>query len=447
MCSTVPDISNFISEYLKEIKFESQFGTNSSNSDVLNTANITNSDCKNNVSNELYLAYLPHGSFHEQRISLENAIFLAWATNRTLIIPSIIFGEQLLPNKPFKNLSEILVNLKHYNDTNSECEWDSKHNHCIKKVQKDLYTSVKWEFLMDMGFSQEKIRSIHRETYNFTNLLLFLNITDQNNKFYMIDDEEIYSHQIYDVDEKFPSDTRYKNMIHLCSLQRRNETLLHFGSLFGTNRLNLKLNDNMEFLRNIRNNLIINHPLLLEKGEEISIQLGGLASYIGVHIEQLDDIIGNKEETFIDDVIEKLKNQLGIIPQETNSNTPDRMELASRGFQPTLTQMLAEECVQNSSPEKRHYPIIYLATDLTKSDPKLTRFFEEFPCIFMLSNFTDWTTTLKFIVNPIDNVSLYKFLVPLIDAIVVAKGGEFFGKNESLASNYIQRLHDYWIGS
>ncbi|CAG8798485.1 33940_t:CDS:2, partial [Racocetra persica] len=368
--------------------------------------------------------YLPHGSFHEQRISLENAIFLAWATNRTLIVPSIIFGE-LLPNKPFKNLSEILINLKHYDDTN---------------IQKDLYTFVKWEFLMDMEFSQKNIRSINRETYNFTNLLLFLNITDQKNEFYMLDDEEIYSHQIYDdVNEKFPSDMRYKNMTHLCSLQRRNETLLHFGSLFGTNRLNLKLNDNKEILHNIRNSLMINHPLLLEKGEEISIQLGGLANYIGVHFEQMDDIMGNKEETFIDDVIEKLKNQLGVMPQKTNSNTPDRIELASRGFQPTLTQMLVEVCIQNSPPEKRHYPIIYLATNLTKSDPRLSRFFDEFPCVFMLSNFTDWTTTLKFIVNPIDNVSLHEFLVPLIDTIVVAKGGEFFGKKESLANLYITR--------
>ncbi|CAG8685523.1 585_t:CDS:2 [Dentiscutata heterogama] len=440
---SVPDIS----KYFKEIKFESQFVTNSNNSNVLNTTNLSNSDCKSNISSELYLAYLPHGSFHEQRVSLENAIFLAWATNRTLIAPSIIFGQQLLPHGPFKNLSEMLVNLNHYNETNSECEWDSKPNQCIKKVQKNLYTFVKWEILIDMEFSQQQIRTINRESYDFTSLLLFLNITDQNNKFYMIDDEEIYTYQIYDdIDEKSPSDTKYKSMIHLCSLQRRNESLLHFGSLFGTNRLNLKLNGNREFLQNIRNSLIINNPVLLEKSEEIGIQLGGLASYIGVHFEQIDDIVGNKE-TFINDVIEKLKNQFGIMPQKTISNPSDRIELASRGFQPTLTQMLAEECVQKSPPEKRNYPIIYLATDSTKSDPKLTRFFEEFPCVFMLSNFTDWTKALKFVLNPIDNVSLYEFLIPLIDAVVAARSGEFFGKNESLVSNYIQRLHDYWVGA
>ncbi|KAF0471863.1 ciga protein [Gigaspora margarita] len=440
-----------ISEYLREKNFESQFVTNLSNSNVLNTTNLTNSDCKNIISNELYLAYLPYGSFHEQRVSLENAIFLAWATNRTLIVPSIIFGQQPLPYEPFQLLSETLVNLKHYNETNSKCEWDSKHNQCIKKVQKNLYTFAKWESLINMEFSQQQIRSINLESYNLTNILLVLNITDQTNEVYIVDDEEIYTHQIYDdVDEKSPSDTKYKSMIHLCSLQRRNETLLHFGSLFGTNRLNLKLNDNREFLQNIRNSLIINHPVLLEKGEEIGLQLGGLASYIGIHFEQMDDIVGNKE-TFINDVIEKLKNQFGIVTQETIHNTSDRIELAPklapRDFQPTLTQMLAEECVQNSPPEKRNYPIIYFATDSTKSDPKLTRFFEEFPCVFMLSNFTDWTETLKFILNPIDNVSLYEFLIPLIDAVVVARSSEFFGKNESLVSNYIQRLHDYWVGA
>ncbi|CAG8553005.1 558_t:CDS:2, partial [Scutellospora calospora] len=317
-----------ISDYLK---FEPQFDTNLINSNDLDILNLSNSDCTNNeINNERYLAYLPHGSFHEQRISLENAIFLSWVTNRTLLIPSIIFGQQLLSYDSFKNLSEILINLKNYNETNIKCEWDSKHNLCIKKIQKDFYTFVKWEFLIDMEFSQKKIRIINRETYDLKNLFLFLNITDPKNEFYLLDDEEIYNHQFYDdIDEKSPSDTRYKNMIHLCSLQRRNETLLHFGSLFDNNRLNLKLNDNKEFLQNIQNSLIINHPVLLEKGEEISIQL-------------------------------------------------------------------------------------------------------------------DWTNTLKSILNPIDNVSLYEFLVPLIDTVVVAKSGEFFGEKENLDSNYIQRLHDYW---
>ncbi|CAG8445699.1 11272_t:CDS:2 [Dentiscutata heterogama] len=79
-----------------------------------------------------------------------------------------------------------------------------------------------------MEFSQQHIQTINRKIYDFTSLLIFLNITDQKN-----------------------------------------------------NQLNLKLNGNREFSQNIRNILIINHPILLKKGEEISTLLGGLANFYG----------------------------------------------------------------------------------------------------------------------------------------------------------------------
>src|SRR3954467_8612567 len=38
---------------------------------------------------EKFMTYLPHSGLHNQRIALENAVYLAWVLNRTLIVPPL----------------------------------------------------------------------------------------------------------------------------------------------------------------------------------------------------------------------------------------------------------------------------------------------------------------------------------------------------------------------
>src|SRR5262249_11489019 len=53
---------------------------------------------------ELFLAYLPHSGFHNQRIAFENALTLARLLNRTLLVPPIRLAESSLPYYPFDTL-------------------------------------------------------------------------------------------------------------------------------------------------------------------------------------------------------------------------------------------------------------------------------------------------------------------------------------------------------
>src|SRR5258708_16595107 len=56
----------------------------------------------------LYLTYLPHSGFHNQRISLENAFVLAALLNRTLIVPPARLSSNPIPYLPTRKLvSEI----------------------------------------------------------------------------------------------------------------------------------------------------------------------------------------------------------------------------------------------------------------------------------------------------------------------------------------------------
>lgn len=57
---------------------------------------------------ELYLAYLPHSGFHNQRIALENALLLAQLLNRTLLVPDARLGGKPIPYSNYTTLWEML---------------------------------------------------------------------------------------------------------------------------------------------------------------------------------------------------------------------------------------------------------------------------------------------------------------------------------------------------
>ena len=59
--------------------------------------------------NELYLAYLPHSGFHNQRIAFENALILAQILNRTLLVPPVRLGNKPLRYVKFDTLKQLNI--------------------------------------------------------------------------------------------------------------------------------------------------------------------------------------------------------------------------------------------------------------------------------------------------------------------------------------------------
>ncbi|CAG8460468.1 16757_t:CDS:1 [Acaulospora colombiana] len=435
----------YLSERLR-VNVEPFGGKNPILSDILEDANLSNSDCTAQDDNgeTRYLAYLPHGTFHEQRTSLENAIFLAWATNRTLLLPPIIFGRKILAYEPSYYLYKDLITLKLYDENNNQCVWDSEHEKCARQVQPELHTLVDWEVLMDMEFPKKHIRSVPRESFKFSSLYSTIDLTDPNNQIYFISDKGPYDYQFYDdVNGNKTSESKYEYMIHLCTIQKRNEPLLHFGSLSGVDRLNLKLERNKRFLKELQGHMLISHPGVLNAAELITTQLGGLTSYLGVHIGSSDYTSNDRVEFMVNNLIKEIMGKLtNASPSESNNDT---LSARDSSFQPTSTQVLASNCMESLPPEKKHLPIIYLSTNLTRSDHGLSKFLEEFPCVFMLPDFQRWTESLKNIVNPRDDVDIYEFLLPLVDTTVVAGGGQLFETEDDAFNSYVQRLHEIWM--
>ncbi|KAF9970848.1 hypothetical protein BGZ73_006298 [Actinomortierella ambigua] len=84
---------------------------------------------------------------------------------------------------------------------------------------------------------------------------------------------------------------------------------------------------------------------------------------------------------------------------------------------------------------------IFLATDAhnPRANPIFANLFATFDCLFTLDDFREELEELEQFRNPEDGVRLAPFLIPMIDAMVVAKAGAFFGTPMSTFSNYIAR--------
>ncbi|KAF9381414.1 hypothetical protein CPC16_009867 [Podila verticillata] len=108
-------------------------------------------------------------------------------------------------------------------------------------------------------------------------------------------------------------------------------------------------------------------------------------------------------------------------------------------------EQLFEPSSLSSSPPRRRsngqYTPIYLATDAhrPRANPIFDKLFETFDCIFTLDDFAEDLEPLHQFRNPEDGALMAKFLIPMVDAMVVAKSAAFFGTPASTFSNYIQR--------
>src|SRR6266498_1987801 len=149
------------------------------------------SDSNQSDPEEKFLTYLPHSGFHNQRISFENSIFLAYFLNRTLILPPILFfnGLRHIYDADSDTLYSRLIHLNSNSNNFTFCK-----DHVCKNVQ---YTLYHWEELMDMRWIKNHIKITYRREFNLTFLLDSLNITHENQYIFLKDSVD-YHYRFYD---------------------------------------------------------------------------------------------------------------------------------------------------------------------------------------------------------------------------------------------------------
>ncbi len=367
---------------------------------------------------EKYITYLPHSGLHNQRVALENAVFMAWALNRTLILPPLILGERFSLSV-FDRLEEKLKFLSKIKQKNCKSiEKKSKSFGCEKF--RDSFTFYRWDELFDFTFILKNIKVIHREDLIPENLFSKFNISNDKEQVWRMYGGA-YNNTIYD-NRKFSNISSSNNKISIMELRERNEELFYFNSLFARKLINLKIPENIKFMREIKRTFILSHPTLLDITEKISDKLGGRMKYLSAHARIGDGRFKESSQFNIEKLIKNINRYLN----KKNSNLSDNAE-----------------CKQDD--HTKSSKIIYLASDVSsKDDENLKPIFKMFPCTLMLDDFKDLLIPMDKLINERDGLKLTKFLIPILDLMIAANGNHVFTEERhSTFVSYMYRYNDY----
>ncbi|CAG8748763.1 21795_t:CDS:1 [Dentiscutata erythropus] len=406
-----------------------------------NEFNISNSNKYDNLTrhNEKFLTYLPHDGFNNQGIELENAIFLAWFLNRTLIIPPILYFVGVTPiiAQPYDKLYDLLSRFIHPNNNFKEnkitfCFSEDKTESNFRGI-KDVqifdanyntsssfqenqrycklvsYTLYNWENLIDFSFVRRHIKYIHRRDFNFKHLVESLNIDPNTEVYNVSSDEYPYQVRYYDSSESKAELGKYKKRVNLITLSKKPQKLMHFGNVFSSTRIIKELQKSKNFWKKLMNKMLPNNPIIINVVNTIVDKIGGMNSFIGVHARLGDGYFVKNQNKTVQGLIKRIQKDFKVISIENH---------------------------KTSLPS-----VIFLATDVKRNDTSLQPFFQTFPCVYTLDDFADLLEPLKFLKNPEDGMIMYKFLTPLVDLLVISRSSKFYKTNKSTFSSYAGRLH------
>ncbi|GAN02550.1 conserved hypothetical protein [Mucor ambiguus] len=403
---------------------------------------------------EKYITFLPHSGLHNQRIGLINAMVLAKALDRTLILPDINIGSAVwwraTPTAEFRL---------------AECSSiKQRSNPTCKDFTK--YVPVSVETVFDLSaIHAAGVRTIQRSSMSTRYFEESLGASEQD--IYRLDDNARYSYRIYDSKDNQDDIRTFRYRVDMEDLRQREEKVMLFGSLHYTLRLALQDPYLLWLAQHLREEISIAHPIVVRQALSVIPLLGGPENFVGVHLRQgdgffkalqdetLNTLRATLEQANLDQAqLEQIKlQQEPLQPVNTPLSPMDQeridvlKEIDSRSLDKTdlLNQCIAWHSTDNH-PRLR---LIYMATDTRQPRTTLKALYDEFPCIFTLSDFPqviESTLTMSPMLTgnqDIDNemtlldAKIAPLLFPMIDAEIASHGSLFIGTRKSTFSQYI----------
>ncbi|KAF9107717.1 hypothetical protein BGX27_008636 [Mortierella sp. AM989] len=407
--------------------------------------------------NERYLAYLPHSGFHNQRISLENALLLAKYLNRTLLIPPVFLGPATEWRLFDILLRRIMLQTKRGLDHCGRVpRGDPLPTECLNYYS---WTTVEWGFFYDMEKISKEQPWKYRSDHSFAWMETHLGVNRKDDIF-IVEDRAHYDYQIYDDPQSItPLNTnRYLRRLDVKELADRPERVVHMGSLFATGRVLAELPENKAYQQFLRRTMILSTPVLVKTSDAIIEKFGGLGTFVGLHLRVGDGMFVEPAPANIENMFRNLVNITGITPNPELDTMPTRNTATPAGQEvvgdneevvkkrPVPERLSVAECRARKA-QGGKYTTIYIATDgvYPRRNILFRKLFDHFPCIFTLDDFSEHLAELKDMKN-VDGVGLSKDLIPMVDAVVSAKGRYFMGTPKSTFSTYVSKqLHPAYI--
>ncbi|KAF9111193.1 hypothetical protein BGX27_005280 [Mortierella sp. AM989] len=432
---------------------------------------------------ERFLGYLPHSGFHNQRMTLETALRLAAHLNRTLLLPPLYMCEKAL-NIPWDRPPSLLLKwsnirrdgVEFCRDYDVTSHPSMSRNELWKALMNPLrdrdmecalyhaWTTTPWTYFYDLpkvltgvvhiaaANQSEPIRVFDRPNMTIPWLVERLGITENLEKeIYWVNDTVRYDYRILDDSEydyrlnpELPG--KYQQTILLSDLQARQEKIIHFGSLFGPDRVESRSDSHIALANYINNNLdiwnqkILDATKLAETQIEAWIEMTGRAipGFLGAHLRTADgqfmNVIDRSVQVIVEWVRERVEQDRQYLKEHATPG-PAPMQADTEKRQEEDEPTFLDRCM-DQPPES---PLIFLSTDVhhPRSSPILSDFLDEFPCTMVLSDFPETVKLLDMIHNSVDNVHMLPYMIALMDANMAAKGRDFQGTENSTFSAYI----------
>ncbi|KAG1082588.1 hypothetical protein G6F42_022522 [Rhizopus arrhizus] len=389
---------------------------------------------------EKYITFLPHSGLHNQRIGLINAMILAKALDRTLILPDINIGSAVwwraTPTAEFRL---------------AECSSIKQRSNSICK-DFTKYVPVSVESIFDLSaIHAAGVRTIQRSSMSPSYFEEVLGASEQD--IYRLDDNARYSYRIYDSRDNQDDIRTFRYRVDMEDLRQRNEKV-------------------MLFAQHLREEISITHPIVLRQALSVIPLLGGPENFVGVHLRQgdgffkalqdetLNTLRATLEQTNLDQAqLEQIKlQQEPLQPVNTPLSPMDEERIAvlkeidNRSLDKTdlLNQCIAWHSTENH-PRLR---LIYMATDTRQPRTTLKALYDEFPCIFTLSDFPqviESTLTMSPMLTGNQDIDdemtlldakVAPLLFPMIDAEIASHGSLFIGTRKSTFSQYINHRYN-----
>lgn len=147
-----------------------------------------------------------------------------------------------------------------------------------------------WAWFLDDEYLSTQVSLVNRPTQDRAWFHDVLGVAESEIYSFQSRDTARRSYRIHDTldDEGIPENLlwgTYTERIHLDDLRRMDDVkLLEFGSLYGTYRLVLALDENKTFRAKIRSAMSYKQETLEVVSEAVANRLGGRRSYVGLHL-------------------------------------------------------------------------------------------------------------------------------------------------------------------
>ncbi|ORX91834.1 hypothetical protein K493DRAFT_316990 [Basidiobolus meristosporus CBS 931.73] len=389
---------------------------------------------------EKFVTYLSHSGFHNQRIELENALFLAKKLNRSLLLPPAMLGPPL-PWRPFNVLHDWLLS-----------KTKKGLDHCKKLSLRELplecagyetWSKLPWTYFFDLNPLLREVRIYQREEFDYDELQQFgIHSFDD---IHYIKDQSTYDYMILDQKNDTIPLKNYNRQITIDELGKIDAKLLYFGSIFGTTRVQATTPKTKQEFNGLRDRIIYNTEPVLSVTKKIVKKLGGSENFYGIHLRTSDYFFAENLEENVGVTVDNMQQALSA--RAKNKYYPDPKPSEVTTYDPRAPPTL-KECLNRPRHVSFASPIIYLATDARniRQSKVIRPLLTAFPCTFILDDFKSDLFELSHQRNPQDEIVLTPHLIPMVDATVASRGKFFVGTPKSTFSKYTRRLHNVYFG-